>query len=123
MNVDIFLEAAVPLVSGMPETTLILPHSHTIDGMVYTRGSAADYDRWASVTGDEGWSWLSVQQYIRKVDFYASNRLVKFVTINRTERALEPTSRSSQHHRAIQSTCTQLHRDQLCFTSWICAAK
>ncbi|KAJ7726460.1 hypothetical protein B0H14DRAFT_3002129, partial [Mycena olivaceomarginata] len=27
------------------------------NGMVYTRGSAKDFDRYASVTGDPGWSW------------------------------------------------------------------
>lgn len=25
--------------------------------MVYTRGASDDYDRWAKVTGDNGWSW------------------------------------------------------------------
>ena len=32
--------------------------------MFYTRGSADDYDRFARVTGDEGWSWKNVQKYI-----------------------------------------------------------
>ncbi|KAJ6452802.1 glucose dehydrogenase short protein [Mycena sanguinolenta] len=27
------------------------------NGMVYTRGSAEDYNRYAAVTGDSGWSW------------------------------------------------------------------
>ncbi|KAF7361571.1 GMC oxidoreductase [Mycena sanguinolenta] len=36
------------------------------DGMVYTRGSAEDYNRWAAVTGDPGWSWDSLLPYFFK---------------------------------------------------------
>ncbi|KAF5312315.1 hypothetical protein D9619_003708 [Psilocybe cf. subviscida] len=36
------------------------------NGMVYTRGSSDDYDRWARVTGDAGWSWKNVLPYIIK---------------------------------------------------------
>lgn len=34
--------------------------------MVYSRGGADDYDRWANVTNDEGWSWNSLQKYMKK---------------------------------------------------------
>ncbi|KAJ7434325.1 hypothetical protein B0H11DRAFT_734616 [Mycena galericulata] len=27
------------------------------NGLAYTRGAAEDYDRYANLTGDEGWSW------------------------------------------------------------------
>ena len=33
--------------------------------MIYTRGARDDYDRWASVTGDSGWSWDSMFQYFK----------------------------------------------------------
>ncbi|KAJ6589198.1 aryl-alcohol oxidase [Mycena capillaripes] len=36
------------------------------NGMVYTRGSAGDYDRYASVTGDSGWSWDRLLPYFFK---------------------------------------------------------
>ncbi|KAJ7190450.1 pyranose dehydrogenase [Mycena pura] len=36
------------------------------NGMVYTRGSAEDYDRWADVTGDSGWSWHNLLPYFFK---------------------------------------------------------
>lgn len=42
-------------------------HKDTLDGMVFTRGAASDYDRWARVTGDPGWSWDSLQPYIKRV--------------------------------------------------------
>lgn len=38
-----------------------------VDAMFYTRGSSDDYDRFAQVTGDPGWSWDGLQPYIRKV--------------------------------------------------------
>ncbi|KAJ3785320.1 aryl-alcohol oxidase [Lentinula aff. detonsa] len=41
----------------------ILGGSSSINGMFYTRGSADDFDRFAAVTGDNGWSWDNVQQY------------------------------------------------------------
>lgn len=40
-----------------------------LDGMVYTRGTVEDYDRWARVTGDYGWSWDEMIQYFEKVEF------------------------------------------------------
>lgn len=37
------------------------------DYMVYTRGSREDYDRYARISGDEGWSWNKMLPYFRKV--------------------------------------------------------
>ena len=36
------------------------------DYMAYNRGSSEDWDRYASISGDQGWSWDAVQQYFRK---------------------------------------------------------
>ncbi|TFK31625.1 pyranose dehydrogenase [Crucibulum laeve] len=44
----------------------ILGGSSSINGMVYTRGSSSDFNRFAAVTGDQGWSWNSLQPYIFK---------------------------------------------------------
>ncbi|KAJ3807127.1 hypothetical protein F5876DRAFT_48673 [Lentinula aff. lateritia] len=44
----------------------ILGGTTSINQMVYTRGSSEDYDLWANITDDEGWSWDSLQKYIRK---------------------------------------------------------
>lgn len=35
--------------------------------MLYTRTSSDDFDRYARVTNDSGWSWESLQPYIFKV--------------------------------------------------------
>ncbi|KIK58972.1 hypothetical protein GYMLUDRAFT_44993 [Collybiopsis luxurians FD-317 M1] len=42
----------------------VLGGSSSVNRMFYTRGSADDYDRFAAVTGDEGWSWKGVQKYL-----------------------------------------------------------
>ncbi|KAG6895509.1 hypothetical protein C0992_000919 [Termitomyces sp. T32_za158] len=42
--------------------------------MFYTRGSSSDFDRYAEVTGDSGWSWKNLQPYIRKVNCISNER-------------------------------------------------
>ncbi|KAK0235295.1 aryl-alcohol oxidase [Armillaria nabsnona] len=44
----------------------ILGGCSSMNGMVYLRGSSEDYDRYADVTQDPGWSWDGIQPYIRK---------------------------------------------------------
>lgn len=34
--------------------------------MIYTRGSPDDFDRYARVTGDQGWSWENMVPYFQK---------------------------------------------------------
>jgi choline dehydrogenase len=48
---------------GLNGRELLYPRGKTlggcssINGMIYMRGQARDYARWAAVTGDEAWSW------------------------------------------------------------------
>jgi choline dehydrogenase len=35
----------------------VLGGSSSINGMIYMRGQARDYDQWAQLTGDDAWSW------------------------------------------------------------------
>ncbi|KAJ7879147.1 alcohol oxidase [Mycena leptocephala] len=44
----------------------VLGGSSSVNYMAYTRGSKEDYDRFAMVTGDEGWSWDRLIPYMRK---------------------------------------------------------
>ncbi|KAG7098408.1 hypothetical protein E1B28_000366 [Marasmius oreades] len=44
----------------------ILGGSSSVNCMIYTRGTREDWDRYANVTGDSGWSWDNIQPYVRK---------------------------------------------------------
>ncbi|KAF9002549.1 pyranose dehydrogenase [Cyathus striatus] len=44
----------------------------SINWMFYTRGSSDDYDRWATATGDEGWSWNHILPYILRNENFTS---------------------------------------------------
>ncbi|KAI0064255.1 alcohol oxidase [Artomyces pyxidatus] len=46
----------------------LLGGSTSINYMTSTRGSADDFDRFASVTGDPGWSWKALEPYMKKVE-------------------------------------------------------
>ncbi|KAL0573286.1 hypothetical protein V5O48_008669 [Marasmius crinis-equi] len=46
--------------------------SSSINFMVYTRGPADDFNRLASITGDEGWSWKNILPYIAKNENFNS---------------------------------------------------
>ncbi|KAH9959902.1 aryl-alcohol oxidase-like protein [Russula compacta] len=44
----------------------ILGGSSTVNHFVYSRGSIDDYDRFAALSGDPGWSWNNMVQYFFK---------------------------------------------------------
>jgi choline dehydrogenase len=44
----------------------VLGGSSSINGMIYMRGQASDYDRWAELTGDESWRWDSLLPLFKK---------------------------------------------------------
>ncbi|KAJ7187321.1 alcohol oxidase [Mycena filopes] len=58
--------------AGLNGRSIVYPRGFTLGGsssvnyMVYSRGSKEDFDRFAQVTGDEGWSWNSLIPYQRK---------------------------------------------------------
>ena len=37
----------------------------SINGMIYMRGQARDYDQWARITGDEAWTWEQALPYFK----------------------------------------------------------
>jgi choline dehydrogenase len=46
----------------------VLGGSSSINGMIYMRGQASDYDRWAELTGDDSWRWDSVLPLFKKTE-------------------------------------------------------
>ncbi|KAK0233885.1 GMC oxidoreductase-domain-containing protein [Armillaria fumosa] len=57
---------------GLNNKTILFPRGHvlggstSINGMIYTRCSPEDYDRYANFTWDPGWSWESLKPYAFK---------------------------------------------------------
>ncbi|MEI7565882.1 MAG: GMC family oxidoreductase N-terminal domain-containing protein [Burkholderiaceae bacterium] len=63
--------------SGLNGRSLIYPRgkvlggSSSINGMIYMRGQAADYDFWAEETGDAAWGWKpSLNRFKEFEDYY-----------------------------------------------------
>ncbi|MFB9866422.1 GMC family oxidoreductase [Vreelandella sulfidaeris] len=62
---------------GLNGRSLIYPRGKTlggcssINGMIYMRGQARDYNHWAEVTGDKAWSWEQcLPDFIKHEDHY-----------------------------------------------------
>ena len=43
----------------------VLGGCSSINGMIYMRGQARDYDQWANLTGDNNWSWQNSLPYFK----------------------------------------------------------
>ena len=62
--------------AGLNGRSLIYPRgkvmggSSSINGMIYMRGQARDYDLWAELTGDDSWRWDQVLPVFRKSEDY-----------------------------------------------------
>jgi choline dehydrogenase len=58
--------------AGLNGRTLRYPRGKTlggcssINGMIYMRGQARDYDQWADITGDDAWRWSNVLPAFRR---------------------------------------------------------
>jgi len=62
--------------SGLNNRSLIYPRgkvlggSSSINGMIYMRGQAEDYNVWAEMTGDLSWGWNAVLPFFKKMEDY-----------------------------------------------------
>jgi choline dehydrogenase len=55
----------------------VLGGSSSINGMIYMRGQAQDYDRWAEATGDPSWCWDRVlPMFMKSEDYYGGSSAV-----------------------------------------------
>lgn len=50
--------------------------------MFYTRGSKEDWDNFATISGDEGWSWDSILPLAKKVCFSLGLCCSSYLLIN-----------------------------------------
>jgi choline dehydrogenase len=48
----------------------VLGGSGSLNGMIYIRGHASDYDGWARAAGDGGWAWESVLALFKRSESY-----------------------------------------------------
>ncbi len=48
----------------------VMGGSSSINGMIYMRGQARDYDEWARLTGDASWRWEEVLPLFKKTEDY-----------------------------------------------------
>ncbi|MEO6626266.1 MAG: GMC family oxidoreductase N-terminal domain-containing protein [Burkholderiaceae bacterium] len=81
--------------AGLNGRTLLYPRGKTlggcssINGMIYMRGQARDYDNWASFTGDHSWSWANcLPDFMRHESHY------------RLDASAEPDPAHAQFHGA-----------------------
>ena len=56
-----------PSVRSLSSASLAFLTSWLSDYMIYTRGAKDDWNRYAELTGDDGWKWDSVLEYAKKV--------------------------------------------------------
>ena len=62
--------------SGLNNRSLIYPRgkvlggSSSINGMIYMRGQAEDYNVWAEISGDPSWRWDAVLPFFKKMEDY-----------------------------------------------------
>lgn len=61
---------------GLNNRSLIYPRgkvlggSSSINGMIYMRGQAEDYNAWAEISGDHSWQWNAVLPFFKKMEDY-----------------------------------------------------
>ncbi|TBU34310.1 aryl-alcohol-oxidase from pleurotus Eryingii [Dichomitus squalens] len=58
----------------------VLGGSTSINYMIYTRGAQDDWNRFASVTGDDGWNWSNILSYAKKLEAFQNSPNVQNAT-------------------------------------------
>ena len=67
-------------IPGLNQRALLYPRGKglggcsSINGMIYMRGQAPDYDRWAEITNEPDWNWsASLKRYKQFENYYGGN--------------------------------------------------
>ena len=77
----------------------VLGGSSSINGMIYMRGQARDYDGWAALTGDEAWSWRDVAAGFPRARMQLSRR--RRIPLRRRRLARQPPAAALGHPRRL----------------------
>lgn len=94
---------------GLDNRTIAHPRGKVLggctahNGMVYQRGSIDDYNRYAKVTGDQGWSWDAIQPYIQKV------LLTVFLRSDQTRLQIEQWTSPTDNHNTTGQYDPSIH--------------
>src|SRR3546814_7731447 len=85
----------------VPDTTLFryLGGSSSVNGMIYNRGQAADFDNWAQL-GNHGWSYADVLPYFRRTERWMGEGDDQY---RGREGRLAISTRSEEHTSELQS--------------------
>jgi len=67
IRVEDFWEAQAPLVSTVEYNACVHLLSISADYLIHQYGPDEDWDRYAKLTGDPGWAWNNVKNYVKKV--------------------------------------------------------
>ncbi|KAJ6465135.1 pyranose dehydrogenase [Mycena vulgaris] len=69
------------------------------NGMIYTRGSASDFDRYANLTGDSGWSWDRMLPY-----FFKNEKWTPPADLHNTTGQFDPSVHSTRGVTSVSLT-------------------
>ena len=91
----------------------LLGGSSSINGMVFVRGQAQDFDTWAQM-GNRGWSYSEVLPFFKRMESYAGEGDVPFAAARARcasptrNRAIRFSRRSSRRRRRSASSTTRI---------------
>ncbi|KAF8056598.1 aryl-alcohol oxidase precursor [Lyophyllum atratum] len=103
---------------GLGGRTVDIPRGRILGGcssinfMIYTRSAVEDYDRWAKITGDSGWSWNNLQKYFKK-----NERLTPPADRHNTKGQLDPSVHSTNGLLATSQTGSSVPIDKKVITA------
>lgn len=86
---------------GLNGRTLRYPRGKTlggcssINGMIYMRGQARDYDAWAQLTGDDEWRWeCCLEDFRRHESYYKFDSYSSNINKGKSDKSLEELART-----------------------------
>ena len=79
-----------------------------MNGMIYVRGHASDYERWAKDTGDRGWGWDKVLAVYVTANWHLLRCFDALLKASNAPRALESAGEAHSEARARRGMSNEL---------------